>query len=517
LPRVVCGSSAGSIVGSVLCTQKADEVGSQLEELCKGDLSVFQGFDEIQGPAGMAFNLARGRCAFNIHNLCRVMKRLLGNVTFREAYNYSGRILNIHVSSRDKFSLPRLLNYQTSPNVVVWTAVASSCALPGVFEPPGLRAKDPETGEITLWGHLDDKWIDGSIEGDLPARTMERLFNVNNFIVSQVNPHVQPFLDGNVDTPLYTVSAQSILQKPIVKKGLRLAQASCIYALDGLMDRGFDYSLVKMGHSVLGQKYHGDITILPDISWVPWLKVLANPELDFMVKAVRSGEKATWPKLDRVRNNVAIELSLNAAIKHIHSARIRPAQRIEPRARKALPSARSDYQLTQLWQRPTSSRSMRPIPSRRATHRPTRSWYDPNDVPNFLPVHHTIEHMLSSSDEARSELSSPVTSYEDEDFTDVTARNSAEVSRPETPRANAKSVSLKDDADSRRFLSQPPSPTTSFRGSSYFAAEPAAMITAQPAPHSSHLKRAMTAFSNLQMTSTPMAFQGTLGRKKQRQ
>jgi hypothetical protein len=125
--------------------------------------------------------------------------------------------------------------------------------------------------------------------------------------------------------------------------------------------------------------------------------------------------------------------------------------------------------------------------------------------------------MLSSSDEARSELSSPVTSYEDEDFTDVTARNSAEVSRPETPRANAKSVSLKDDADSRRFLSQPPSPTTSFRGSSYFAAEPAAMITAQPAPHSSHLKRAMTAFSNLQMTSTPMAFQGTLGRKKQRQ
>jgi TAG lipase/steryl ester hydrolase/phospholipase A2/LPA acyltransferase len=364
---------------------------------------------------------------------------------------------------------------------------------------------------------LDDKWIDGSIEGDLPARTMERLFNVNNFIVSQVNPHVQPFLDGNVDTPLHSISAQSIFQKPIVKKGLRLAQASCIYALDGLMDRGFDFSLVKMGHSVLGQKYHGDITILPDISWVPWLKVLANPELDFMIKAVSSGEKATWPKLDRVRNNVAIELSLNAAIKHIHSARIRPMQRSEPRARKALPSARSDYNLTQLWQRPTSSRSMRPIPSRRATHRPTRSWYDPNDVPNFLPVHHTTEHILSSSDEARSELSSPVTSYEDEDFTDVTARNSAEVSRSVTPRANVKSVSIKDDADSRRFLSQPPSPTNSFKGSSYFAAEPAAMMTAQPTPHSSHLKRAMTAFSNLQMTSTPMAFQGSLGRKKQRQ
>ena len=74
LPRVVCGSSAGSIVGAVLCTHRAEEMGAQLNELCSGDLSVFQGFDEFQGPAGMAFNLARGRCAFNIHNLCNRSK-----------------------------------------------------------------------------------------------------------------------------------------------------------------------------------------------------------------------------------------------------------------------------------------------------------------------------------------------------------------------------------------------------------------------------------------------------------
>lgn len=561
LPRVVCGSSAGSIVGAVLCCQKTEHISERLDELCSGDLAVFQGSDEIQGPAGVAFNLARGRCAFNIHNLCRVMKRLLGNVTFREAYNYSGRILNIHVSSRDKFNLPRLLNYQTAPNVVVWTAVASSCALPGVFEPPGLRAKDPETGEITHWGHHDHKWIDGSIEGDLPARTMERLFNVNNFIVSQVNPHVQPFLDGNEDTPLHTLSARSVFQQPVVKRGLRLAQASCVYALDGMMDRGFDWSLVKMGHAVLGQKYHGDITILPDISWVPWIKVLANPEADFMFRATRAGERATWPKVDRVRNHVAIELALNAAIKHIHSVRIGPAvlrrdslqalhQQHAPHAAlhhhhrrqppRSLTSARSDHALALMWKRPGSSHGVpsgsvsgggrlgvvpaptpaRPIPARRNTHRPTRSWYDPTHVPAFtapaqpaasksdqhLPPQHPDPTLLSSSDEARSGLSSPVTSYEDEDFRDVRAAASS-TSRPETPRATPPTEHRKSMPEPRPFRSQPGSPTATFK-TSYFspnpvAAPPQQQESKQPSSTTMHLRRAMTALSTLQMTPHP--------------
>lgn len=483
-------------------------MGAQLDELCSGDLAVFQGFDEIQGPAGMAFNLARGRCAFNIHNLCRVMKRLLGNVTFREAYNYSGRILNIHVSSRDKFNLPRLLNYQTAPNVVVWTAVASSCALPGVFEPPGLRAKDPETGEIALWGHLDHKWIDGSIEGDLPARTMERLFNVNNFIVSQVNPHVQPFLDGNEDTPLHSISAQSILQKPFVKKGLRLAQASCIYALDGLMDRGFDHSLVKMGHAILGQKYHGDITILPDISWVPWIKVLANPAQEFMAKAMRSGEKATWPKLDRVRNHVAIELSLNAAIKHIHSARIGPMLKLDARVPRALPSARSDYNLAQMWNRPSSVRSSsRPVPLRRATFRHARFGFDPPNLPSLPPSAH-VEPIQSSSDEGHSLVSSPVTSYEDEDFTDIVPPEIA--SRPETPRPISKADGAESPAPTSR--SQPVSPAPSLRAS-YFPIQGSPQSASQPA-QPPHLRRAMTALANLQMTAVPDSQPAE--RKKQR-
>jgi hypothetical protein len=38
---------------------------------------------------------------------------------------------------------PRLLNYLTYPNVLIWSAAVASCAIPGVFNPVELFAKDP--------------------------------------------------------------------------------------------------------------------------------------------------------------------------------------------------------------------------------------------------------------------------------------------------------------------------------------------------------------------------------------
>lgn len=40
--------------------------------------------------------------------------------------------------------------------------------------------------------------MDGSVGSDLPMQRLTELFNVNTFIVSQVNPHVCPFV--SVDT-----------------------------------------------------------------------------------------------------------------------------------------------------------------------------------------------------------------------------------------------------------------------------------------------------------------------------
>ncbi len=43
---------------------------------------------------------------------------IIGHFTFQEAYNLTGRILNVTVTSTSKNQPPLLLNYLTAPNVV---------------------------------------------------------------------------------------------------------------------------------------------------------------------------------------------------------------------------------------------------------------------------------------------------------------------------------------------------------------------------------------------------------------
>ena len=39
------------------------------------------------------------------------------------------------------------------------------------------------------------RWRDGSLEEDLPMRSLSETFNVNYFLVSQTNPHIVPLLN----------------------------------------------------------------------------------------------------------------------------------------------------------------------------------------------------------------------------------------------------------------------------------------------------------------------------------
>jgi len=97
------------------------------------------------------------------------------------------------------YELPRLLNYLTAPNVLIWSAIAASCSVPFIFSASEIMAKDPQTGKPQPWNASSQRWIDGSVENDLPMAKLSELFNVNHFIVSQVNPHIVPFLEKGGD------------------------------------------------------------------------------------------------------------------------------------------------------------------------------------------------------------------------------------------------------------------------------------------------------------------------------
>jgi TAG lipase/steryl ester hydrolase/phospholipase A2/LPA acyltransferase len=123
LPRIISGASAGSIVCAVLCTRTDEEIPRTLEEFPYGDLAVFEeeGKEESVLQRVERF-LKTGAWIDNVH-LMRVIKDLIGDMTFQESYNRTRRILNICVSSASVYELPRLLNYVTAPNVLIWSAV----------------------------------------------------------------------------------------------------------------------------------------------------------------------------------------------------------------------------------------------------------------------------------------------------------------------------------------------------------------------------------------------------------
>ncbi|KAK5171794.1 Lipase 5 [Saxophila tyrrhenica] len=307
LPRVISGSSAGAIVCAILCTRSDEELPKVLEEFCHGDLAVFVGAHE---PTWL---LARGIAAcwrgafFDSSNLKRVMKGHLGDMTFLEAYSKTGKILNITVSSPEvDGGANQILNYANSANVVIWSAVVASCALPLAFKAGRLYEKDPITKEV----HPRADGVhhfDGSFQSDIPLRQLAKEWNCSYFIVAQNNPHV-------------LIASQS---------RRRLGEGTLGKAVDRLWLAAFQqstYILPKFGRygkalaGILDQPYSGDITISPEWTIKGTLKVLSNPTPDFMEASRRIGEQIIEPYLPMIKNHMKIERALERAYRDVTEA-----------------------------------------------------------------------------------------------------------------------------------------------------------------------------------------------------
>jgi TAG lipase/steryl ester hydrolase/phospholipase A2/LPA acyltransferase len=327
LPRIISGASAGSIVASVLCTRTDEEIPPMLKRFPYGDLAVFEPADGGETVLERVGRFLTQGNWIDIAHLVRVMRELLGDMTFQEAYNRTRRILNICVSSASIYELPTLLNYVTAPNVLIWSAVAASCSVPVVFSAGHLLVKNPITGEQSRWNAAQQGWIDGSVDGDLPMVRLAEMFNVNHFIVSQVNPHVVPFLSESFpsasSSPSAPISAHSLCGisvegTPSWKARLiSLAKSEALHRLHILTDLplpGPLRNLTSKARSILNQKYSGDITILPQLAYADFPNLLRNPTPEFMLEACRRGERATWPLVGRIRVAVSVELTLDRAV-----------------------------------------------------------------------------------------------------------------------------------------------------------------------------------------------------------
>ncbi len=298
LPDILSGSSGGAIVGSLVSTH-SDQV---LRKMLQPENLVH----EMERDQGLfsRFEAFRPEVA-STEDVQDALNRLIPDLTFQEAFEKTGRNLNISIAAAEKHQTSRLLNSITTPNVYIREAVMASAAVPGFYPPVALAAKN-DKGEKQPY-LPSRRWVDGSISDDMPVKRLSRIYGVNHFIVSQVNPHVFPFVT-------------EIKRKRDPLTTLKLAAGRTtrewLNASASLMEKPLSWSptinrLTNVGLSIINQDYFGDINILPDKRFFNPLKLLAHKSIEEIVELIEMGEKATWPKIEMIRVQTKISKKLD--------------------------------------------------------------------------------------------------------------------------------------------------------------------------------------------------------------
>ncbi|CCA70479.1 related to TGL4-triacylglycerol lipase [Serendipita indica DSM 11827] len=268
LPRVIAGTSCGSLIAALVCTRTDEELKKLLvPELADRITACEEGFF-----TWFRRFLRTGARFDTVDWAQKTMFFTRGSMTFREAYELTGRVLNVSVIPFDRHSPTKLLNYLTAPDCVIWTAVLASAAVPGILNPVVLMEKT-KNGTMIPW-NWGSRFKDGSLRVDIPLQSLNLLFNVSHPIVSQVNPHVH----------LFFFSSRGSAGKPVAhRKGKGWRGGFLLSAAEQFLK----HELTK--------------------NFKDWVHILSDPSRSDLERMLKIGEHVTWPRIHMIENRFRIE------------------------------------------------------------------------------------------------------------------------------------------------------------------------------------------------------------------
>jgi NTE family protein len=298
LPNVLSGSSAGAIMTAMLGTSKP----SDIPPLLKGENFFSEAFhfrklsEILKGNGGIA----------DVKHLKNFLIENLGNITFEEAFNLSGLHINVAVAPYDASQQARIMNAYTSPDLLVWSAVLASCAVPILFPPVRLTSKRHD-GKLTPY-MAATRWVDGSVRSDFPQEKMARLYNLNYTIASQANPHIVPFIQNDVER--YRQDMLSWPERIIRSQGKLITKEVMDFTRGRLGKLPPVRRLLDHGYGVVNQGYYGDLNIVGNYGLRHYTYMLQNPRPHLFKILQREGERATWPKISSIETHARIGKTL---------------------------------------------------------------------------------------------------------------------------------------------------------------------------------------------------------------
>ncbi|MEM9405865.1 MAG: DUF3336 domain-containing protein [Acidobacteriota bacterium] len=301
LPKVLSGASAGSLVCGVLGTRNDEE----LDELLLGD-ELGDLFDLLDQEHKIGQQM-------RTEDVIDVIHSLVPDMTFEEAFEHSGRYINVSVSPSELFQRARLLNAVTSPNALLREAIQASCAVPGIFRPVTLAARRVDG---TRAPYVRSRtWVDGSVTHDQPRDRLARLYSVNHFISSQANPIVLWTLrDTNWENSF--ASRLWEVQQIATKEWMRATYPFAVQMTRNIFPLNV---ATRFGYGDATQHYTADINILPKRRFWDPRKLLAVLSEEETLELIQLGEKATWPKIEMIRNCTLVSRTLDRVLAECHA------------------------------------------------------------------------------------------------------------------------------------------------------------------------------------------------------
>lgn len=174
-----------------------------------------------------------------------------------------------------------------------------------------MKCKD-ESGNIVPWASTQpinlrpSTPLGYSSERDSPLTRIAELFNVNHFIVSQARPYIAPFLRSDLHSPKPGYKGRSSLTTSLMKVMVMEVQHR-LHQMDSL-----GYLPAQIRRFLLDENIPGaSLTLVPEVSFTDFLKLLENPTRQSVEYWILKGEKMVWPAVDALKVRCAVEVELD--------------------------------------------------------------------------------------------------------------------------------------------------------------------------------------------------------------
>ncbi|KAL6452018.1 TGL3 Triacylglycerol lipase 3 [Candida maltosa Xu316] len=364
LPRIIAGSAVGAAVASLVCTLSDEElipILVNIGDLMKNIDLLNHEIDERYG--NVIENVVKKGYSQDILLFLKFVRDTIGDLTFEEAYMKTEKILNIVVHPTNQ-SVPSLLNYITTPNVIIWTAIYASIGTGVLSDDVALYVKDFNNEIVLQNPDVEVKFLkpqdvtyhqqyfkfhsnNKQNSEQSPYTKLTELFNVNNFVISLARPYLAPLISN--DLKHYHEYGKVKHDSTNKKKRKRTTSGNEISQKDiEKYTQDTSYNLMKRIKTMIGMEIQhrlvvlNKLGILPDImkrffidekpstlqSLASIREVTIVPELRYLMKDfgrvfdvhktmenipywVLVGERSVWPLFPLIGTRCAIEFALD--------------------------------------------------------------------------------------------------------------------------------------------------------------------------------------------------------------